>query len=62
MLTGRPYFISIKRNDVFDLSVGFKILLGEQGLIFVNALLPLNQDGVRVDVAPTVGFEYNFGT
>ncbi len=61
MFTGRPYFVNIKRNDVLDLSVGIKMLLGDQVLIFANALLPLNDDGIRAEIVPTVGFEYNFG-
>jgi hypothetical protein len=59
--TGRPYFIDVKRNDIIDLSLGLKVPLGQQALIFANFVVPLNDDGIRADFVPTVGFEYNFG-
>ncbi len=57
---GRPIFVDIKRNDVLDLAVGARLAVGEQGILFLNFLVPLNQDGIRADFIPTVGFERTF--
>ena len=57
---GRPIFVDIKRNDVLDLAVGARFAVGEQGILFLNFLVPLNQDGLRADFIPTLGFEKTF--
>lgn len=57
---GRPIFIDIKRNDILDLAVGGRFAVGDQGILFLNFLVPLNQDGLRADFIPTVGFERTF--
>lgn len=57
---GRPIFLDISRNDVLDLAVGGRLAVGEQGILFLNFLVPLNQDGLRADFIPTVGFEKTF--
>jgi hypothetical protein len=57
---GRPIFVDIKRNDILDLAVGARLAVGEQGILFLNFLVPLNQDGLRADFIPTVGFEKTF--
>ncbi|MCC6763874.1 MAG: hypothetical protein IT293_04345 [Deltaproteobacteria bacterium] len=57
---GRPIFVDIKRNDILDLAVGTRLGVGEFGILFVNFLVPLNQDGLRADFVPTVGFEMTF--
>ena len=57
---GRPIFIDIKRNDVLDLAVGGRFAVWDMGILFVNFLVPLNQDGLRADFVPTVGFERTF--
>jgi hypothetical protein len=56
----RPFFFQIERNDIIDASVGLRYRLGESGVIAANAVLPLNDDGLRADVIPTVEFEYAF--
>ncbi|MCK6556409.1 transporter [Candidatus Binatia bacterium] len=55
-----PFFFQIERADLFDASVGVRVLFAETGVITANALIPLNDDGVRADVIPTVGVEYAF--
>jgi hypothetical protein len=57
---GRPLFIDIKRNDILDLAVGGKVSVAPQAIIFATVILPLNDDGLRADVVPTVGFEATF--
>jgi hypothetical protein len=32
----------------------------EQSIFFATVLIPLNQDGIRADVVPTVGYEMTF--
>ena len=58
--TGRPIFLDIKRNDVLDLAVGGKVAIAERAIVFATITLPLNDDGLRADVVPTVGFEVSF--
>lgn len=56
----RPFFFQIERNDVYDGSMGVRYRLGESGLISANVLVPLNDDGLRAAVIPTVAVEYGF--
>ncbi len=56
---GRGYFLDIHRNDILDLAVGAKFALGERAILFATALIPLNQDGLRANFVPTLGFEVN---
>jgi hypothetical protein len=56
----RPFFFQIERNDVIDAAVGFRYRFAENGVISANALLPLNEDGLRADVIPTIEVEYVF--
>jgi hypothetical protein len=58
--TGRPFLVGIDRNDVLDLAVGGKVAVHQDTIVFATATLPLNQDGLRADVVPTVGFEMTF--
>jgi hypothetical protein len=55
-----PFFFQIERNDIFDVSAGLRYLLGENGVIGVNFIVPLNDDGFRADFIPTVVAEYVF--
>lgn len=50
----------IKRNDITDISFGFRYVLGVSGSVFLGATLPLNDDGFRADVIPSGGVEYTF--
>jgi hypothetical protein len=68
----RPVFVQIERADVLQFSTGLKLappwrqtfrLRGPPGLPWVwffNALLPLNDDGLRADLVLTVGTEVVF--
>jgi len=55
-----PFFLQIERNDMFDASVGLRYLFLGSGVVSVNALMPLNDDGFRPQVVPTVQVEYSF--
>jgi hypothetical protein len=55
-----PFFFQIERNDIYDVSLGTRLLLGENGIIAANAIVPLNRDGFRANVIPTVEVEYAF--
>ncbi len=57
---GRPLFVDIKRNDILELSLGVKIEVWGSTILFANAIVPLNNDGLRADVVPTVGVEGSF--
>jgi hypothetical protein len=54
------FFFAIERNDIFDASIGFRVLLGESAVIAANVMVPLNDDGLRADAIPTVEVEYAF--
>lgn len=56
---GRPFFIDVQRNDIFDLALGTKVAIGPV-IVFANVLLPLNNDGLRADFIPTGGVEATF--
>ena len=56
----RPFFFQIERDDIFDASVGFRWRFADNGVVALNALVPLNNDGLRPDVIPTVEVEYAF--
>jgi hypothetical protein len=55
-----PFFFQIERNDIYDASVGLRWRFAEAGVLSGNALMPLNRDGLRADVIPTVQVEYTF--
>jgi hypothetical protein len=57
---GRPVLININRNDVLDLAVGGKVSIAPQMILFATATIPMNDDGLRASVVPTVGFEATF--
>jgi hypothetical protein len=54
------FFFAIERNDIFDASIGFRLLLGASGVIAANVIVPLNDDGLRADAIPTLEVEYAF--
>ena len=45
-----PFFFQIERNDIYDASIGFRYLFAESGVISANAIVPLNDEGLRPDV------------
>ena len=47
-------------TDIVDLLVGFKVNPFEDFVLGVNFLVPLNEQGLRTDFAPSVGLEYTF--
>jgi len=47
-------------NDIVDFSTGFKWSPRSGMLVFFNVQTPLNDDGLRADWIPTVGYELNF--
>lgn len=47
-------------NDIVDFATGFKWSPRSGMLIFVNVQTPINEDGLRADWIPTVGYELNF--
>ena len=57
-----PLFgLRLERLDYYDLSVGGRVNLWRDTLIgFANAIVPLNDDGLRADVIPLVGIEATF--
>jgi hypothetical protein len=55
-----PFFFQIERSDVVDASVGLRWRFAEAGVVSANALVPVNRDGLRADVIPTVQVEYAF--
>src|SRR5262245_3266728 len=54
------FFFQIERNDQYDASVGLRWRFADTGFVSANALVPLNQQGLRANVIPTVEVEYAF--
>ncbi len=48
-----------RRDDLVDGAVGFKFRATEGLFLLANALVPLNEGGLRTDVATTFGLEYS---
>ncbi len=57
-----PFFFQIERNDLYDASVGLRWRFADSGFVSANALVPLNEQGLRADVIPTIEIEYAFST
>ncbi len=57
-----PFFFQIERNDIYDASMGLRWLFAESGVISANVIVPLNRDGLRAEVIPTVEVEYAFSS
>jgi hypothetical protein len=55
-----PFFFQIERSDVVDVSVGLRWRFAASGVVSVNALVPINRDGLRADLIPTFQMEYAF--
>ena len=55
-----PFFFQIERNDIYDASVGLRYQFAEAGTVSLNAIVPMNDDGLRPDVVPTFQIEYAF--
>ena len=55
-----PFFFQIERNDIYDASIGLRWLFAESGILSANAVVPLNRDGLRAAVVPTLAVEYAF--
>jgi len=55
-----PFFFQIERSDQYDASVGFRWRFADAGFVGLNAIVPLNDEGFRPDVIPTVEVEYSF--
>jgi outer membrane putative beta-barrel porin/alpha-amylase len=55
-----PFFFQIERNDQYDAAVGLRWQFADSGILSANALVPLNQQGLRADVIPTIEVEYAF--
>jgi hypothetical protein len=56
-LTNIPNYSS---DNIIDAAFGFKINLKESLLIIANVFVPLNDDGLRAGVVPTIGIEFSF--
>jgi hypothetical protein len=55
-----PFFFQLERNDQYDAAIGFRWGFAGTGFVAVNAIVPLNRDGLRADVIPTLEGEYAF--
>lgn len=55
-----PFFFQIERSDSFDASTGVRWRFARRAVLSANAIVPLNRDGLRADVIPTVQMEYAF--
>jgi len=58
--TINPTEIPDIRDDVINGSFGFKFALPNKATLVTNALVPLNDGGVRARLTYTVGLEYVF--
>jgi hypothetical protein len=58
--TVEPTNIPNRRDDLINASFGFKFLTGSGVTIIANALMPLNEGGLRPNLMWTAGLEYNF--
>ena len=59
-VNGSDVYAVINRNDIVDLSVGLKANPFGSLIIFGSAIIPLTHQGIRADVIPAVGMNYNF--
>ncbi len=53
-----PFFFQLERNDQYDVSVGCRWRFADAGFVGLNAIVPLNSQGFRSDVIPTLDLEY----
>lgn len=54
-----PFFFQIERNDQYDTSIGCRWRFADSGFVGLNAIVPLNDAGLRPDVIPTLEIEYS---
>lgn len=54
------FFFQIERNDIYDASVGLRYRFGDTGFVSANAVVPLNEQGLRAEAIPTFEIEYAF--
>ena len=55
-----PFFFQVERNDIYDASVGIRWRFADSGFVSLNALVPLNEDGLRAEAIPTLEASYAF--
>ena len=55
-----PFFFQIERNDQYSASVGCRWRFAASGFVTANAIVPLNDQGLRAAVIPTLELEYAF--
>jgi hypothetical protein len=55
-----PFFFQIERNDQYDSSVGIRWRFADSGFVGLNAIVPLNDEGLRPTAIPTFEVEYSF--
>jgi len=55
-----PFFFQIERNDIVDGSFGLRWRFAESAVVAANAIIPINLQGLRPDVIPTLEVEYVF--
>jgi len=53
----RPVFLQVERADVWQFSTGAKVTPLRRTGLFFNAILPLNEDGLRSNLVVTFGVE-----
>lgn len=58
--TVRPTNLPDRKDNLLDGSLGFKFRTGNGLTVVTNALVPLNDGGMRGNVVWTTGIEYNF--
>jgi hypothetical protein len=59
-VVGTRTIIQGLRTDIVDLAVGFKAAFAQSVVGFAAVFIPLNDDGLRSDAAPTAGLEVSF--
>jgi hypothetical protein len=52
--------VVVPRSDIVDLSTGIKFNPFASAIIYLEAIIPLTQQGLRAAVIPTGGFEWSF--
>jgi hypothetical protein len=55
-----PFFFQIERDDIYDVSLGFRWRFAESGIVSANVIVPLNREGLRADAVPAFNVEYAF--
>ena len=55
-----PFFFQIERSDQYNASVGSRWRFATSGFVTLNAIVPLNQQGLQAAVIPTLELEYAF--